>query len=208
MNQRRVRYLQAADVSVFDPKLQLKRHVEKASQVISEYFDDVDDSLDDGEPITKAVKGRKVEASMNTLIAVAMILGFQHASKLSKKTMPALYGKEVRQKAEKRSSKVQKLMTRTTKKNLKKNPENEYALSPERAARAAKYEATKAYYSGMQDALAGSGLQKAWITTSDNPCDACLDNEDDDFIDVDDDFTSGDAYPPEHINCQCHILIR
>lgn len=202
------RILAGDDVAAFSPKVLLKHSITSASKAIQSHFDSVSASLEKGEKVKKAVQGKKIKASMHTLIATARMTGFQHGAKLSGKKMPALYGKEIRLKAETRSTKVQNLMQRTTRRTLKSNPDSSFTLSPERAMRASEYEASRAYYAGLDDALAGSGLMKAWATTSDNPCDDCLDNEDDDFIDVDDVFSSGHDYPPTHLNCGCTILVQ
>lgn len=63
------------------------------------------------------------------------------------------------------------------------------------------------------DALASSQIaqrtgatSKRWMTSADHDVeDECSDNEEDDWIDIDDDFSSGDGEPPAHPNCNCVV---
>jgi hypothetical protein len=62
---------------------------------------------------------------------------------------------------------------------------------------------------GMR-AAAESGIQieKSWVTRGDNVCLVCDANEADGWIDVGDDFNSGDDAAPAHPNCECDTEYR
>lgn len=192
---------------VFSPYTSLESQIKAAASGISSYFDEIDSALDKGARIKKAVTKEKIEPVMRRLITSSRLLGYQHASAISKKKMPALYGKEIKDVATRRAAKVDKLMRRTTRRVLKNSPESEYILSGERGLAAARFEASRAYFRGMRDALAGSGLGKAWNTAGGDSCEDCLDNEDDGVIGVDEMFSSGDFYPGIHLNCSCFITL-
>ncbi len=53
----------------------------------------------------------------------------------------------------------------------------------------------------------GLDMEKSWLA-EDEPCDICAGNADQDWIDVDDDFDSGDDAPLAHPNCLCALLVR
>lgn len=81
-----------------------------------------------------------------------------------------------------------------------------------RATTIAITEAATAYVQGnlmsaamLQDA--GLNMEKAWLALGD-PCDECEDNADEGYIDIDDNFSSGDDGPPAHPNCRCDLAIR
>lgn len=84
------------------------------------------------------------------------------------------------------------------------------AFSADRATLIARTEISRANNHG---ALAGYiqardganiSLKKAWSPDAE-ACDVCLGNEDDGAIDLEDEFSSGDAAPPAHPNCECAI---
>lgn len=58
------------------------------------------------------------------------------------------------------------------------------------------------------DAFEKAGVKsKAWITGKDDKCcEICQANEDQGVIDINDTFSSGDAYPPSHPRCRCTII--
>ena len=199
-------YLQfAAKELVFNPHTQLKAQISAASKSITDHFHDIDSAIDDGVPVSQAVKGKRIRAVMRRVISSARTSGFLTASKHSKKKMPALYGRTVDADAKKRARRVGKWMRGTTKRTLKNSPESDFTLSEARALRAAKFEASKAYFQGVADGFKGSGYQKQWITSSDEPCPDCQDNEDQGPIGVDEEFQSGDAYPLAHLSCGCVV---
>ncbi len=53
----------------------------------------------------------------------------------------------------------------------------------------------------------GLDMEKSWLA-EDDPCDICAGNSDADWIDVDEDFPSGDDAPLAHVNCLCALLVR
>ncbi|MEO8269846.1 MAG: hypothetical protein ABI557_09000, partial [Aureliella sp.] len=59
-------------------------------------------------------------------------------------------------------------------------------------------------------ASAGLQMQKKWLTTNDSKVDQdiCAANQAQGWIDVDEDFQSGDATAPGHILCRCTTLYR
>lgn len=121
--------------------------------------------------------------------------------------MPVLYGRKVMAAAENRSDKVNQWMKATTKNVLHNSPDSEHVLSKDRALNAARYEAARAYFKGVQDGFQGTGWKKSWITSQGESCDECLANEDDGPIDVDDIFQSGDSYPLAHLSCGCFVSL-
>jgi hypothetical protein len=62
---------------------------------------------------------------------------------------------------------------------------------------------------GMRGAQeSGVDTEKSWVTRGDNVCLVCQSNEDDGWIDVGDDFNSGDDAAPAHPNCECDTEYR
>jgi len=193
---------------VLNPHLLLERQIKATSKAISSYFDDIDTSLDKGRSIKKAVSGDDIHAIMKRMIHSSRLSGFQHASKHTKKSMPVLYGRKIQRSASKRAGKVNDLMVGSTKQWLKNTPDSDYVLGSDRALRAARFEASRAYFRGVMDAMGGTGFQKAWNTTSEEPCHDCEDNEDQNYIDVDEPFQSGDFYPLAHLSCGCYLTAK
>ena len=82
-------------------------------------------------------------------------------------------------------------------------------FSDTRAGLIAQTEVNEAYNFGRQETAKEWGAdEKAWETESGNPCEICLANEDQGYIDFDEDFDSGDDAPPAHPNCQCTVNFR
>jgi|SRR5581483_3118102 len=200
--------LEAGNPLILSPHSSMASQIKAAAGGLSSYFDEIDSSLDKGKGIKQSIVKDKVAPIMRRLVVSSRMLGYSHAAKVSKKSMPALYGKDVRAGAEKRGAKVDKLMRRTTKRTLKNVPDSEYILSASRALAAAEYEASRAYFRGVRDALAGSGMGKSWVTASGESCEDCLGNEDEDVIGVDEMFSSGHFYPAAHLHCACFIQLR
>lgn len=198
----------AAGDLIFNPSLLLGSQIKAASKSIASYFDDIDSSLDQGSSVKQAVSGDDINAIMKRMIHSSRLSGFQHAAKHVKKQMPALYGRKIQRAAAKRADKVNDLMVKSTKSWLKNTPDSDYVLGSDRALRAARFEASRAYYRGVMDAMGGSGFQKAWNTTSDDPCESCESNEDQGYIDVDEPFDSGDFIPLMHLSCQCYLTCK
>ena len=201
----------AAGDLVFNPHLLLGNQISSAASSLSSYFDGIDSSLDKGLSVGDAVTPDQVRSAMQRLIHTSRLSGFQHAAKYTKKPMPALYGRKIAKSAQKRASNVDRFMVGSTKNWLNNTPDSEYVLSSERGLRAARYEANRAYYRGFMDAMSGSGFRKAWNTTSEEPCGECEDNSEQGYIDVDDQFQSGDPYPLAHLNCvlgDCEVAVK
>ena len=199
-------HLAAGDL-IFNPYSQLERQIKLATDRVSKHFDSIGAAMNKGQKVKKAVQqAGELNAALKRVIVSSRLSGFAHGSKYVKKALPAEYGSLVSAAATKRAKKINKLMKLTTKKGLAS--QSEFALSRDRALRAAKYEAGKAYFKGVADAFRGTGWGKAWITSSEEPCDACVENEDQDVIGVEEAFDSGHMNPPIHPNCQCYLAMR
>jgi len=201
--------LLASSDYVFNPHLHIQGQIKAASKIIAEYFGEVDAAIDTGKTIQQSLAGRKqIHKSMQVLIHSARLQGFQLGSKVSKKQMPVGYGKELWAKAGRRANNVDRLMNRTTRRRLTDVPDSDYVLGSDRAVMAARYEASRAYFRGLQDAVSGRNYHKAWITSSMEPCNDCIDNEGQGYIPVDQVFESGDIFPAAHQNCMCGIAMK
>ncbi len=200
--------LLAQDETVFNAQRQMRRHIDAAHKAVFRQFDQMDAALEDGKAIKDVVMGDRIRAAMHNLIGSARLMGFRHASQVTGKSMPVLYGRDIRINAERRAEKVNSLMLRTTRMRYRTKPDSKFTFSEGRAIAAAKYEASRAYYKGVKDGMEGSDYDKRWITTSDDPCIECTDNEDDGYIPVDEQFASGADYPLNHLNCACFITTR
>jgi hypothetical protein len=99
-------------------------------------------------------------------------------------------------------------MQKTTKAWLGVDPNHSFALSSDRAERAVRFEAARAYYGGLQQSLSGYGFGKAWLTMSENPCEECMDNEDAGVIPMEELFPSGHDAPLLHLNCECVLQVK
>lgn len=185
---------------IFNPYTAVEAQINAAAKSLSVYFGEIDSSLDDGVSVKKALKRGSIESNMRRLLSSSRLIGFQHAAAVTRARMPALYGRDIASSAEKRASKVDRWMHRTTKRVLKSSPDSEHILSSERALSAVQFEAAREYFKGLRDGFQGSGAKKGWVTGSD-PCDDCQENEDAEFISMDDDFPSGDSFPPGHLHC-------
>lgn len=82
-------------------------------------------------------------------------------------------------------------------------------FSTKRADLIAQTETADAYNSG-RDAIARElgFTEKSWETESGDPCPTCEANEAQEWIDIDEDFASGDDAPTAHPNCLCVINFR
>jgi phosphohistidine phosphatase SixA len=80
----------------------------------------------------------------------------------------------------------------------------------DRAATVATHEISRAYHTGGSDMAVivaeeiGSHVTKTWAV-QDDPCEVCQENADEGPLSEDEQFPSGDAYPPAHPNCRCSI---
>lgn len=194
---------------LFSPWKRLRVQMAMASHDIDDYFDVADDILDtSGKTVADALAtARPIRDAMNKLIRSSLISGYQDGAHYLGTQVPRSWLNRADKIAANRSAQVQKLMRATTKKRLKSNIDDSYVLSRDRADLAVRYEAANHYFQGLTKSLTGVGMQKAWLTTSDNPCEICIDNEDFGPIPMEDEFPSGDAAPLAHPRCQCVLQV-
>ena len=192
---------------LFSPWKRLKTHIAMATHDIDDYFDRVDMALG-----TKAVKdaltGEGLDRAFMKLIGASTVTGYDDGGAIVGKKAGPKFIKRAFSEAENVANEVADQMQHTTKQWLKENPDHPFALSKDRAERAAQNEAAKAYYDGMHQALWGEGCTKEWVCLGDDPCDDCLDNEDAGQIAVEDVFPSGDYAPLAHLNCLCVLSVH
>lgn len=82
-------------------------------------------------------------------------------------------------------------------------------FSDTRAEMIAQTEANDAYNEGRSALAEEADMdEKSWETESGDPCEDCLGNEGDGWIDIDDTFSSGDDAPTAHPRCQCTLNFR
>lgn len=78
-------------------------------------------------------------------------------------------------------------------------------ISDTRAFQIANTEANQAMSSAQQAFLEENGIAtKVWVAAGPNTCPICEGNADQGPIPVNDDFDSGDPYPPGHPGCECY----
>jgi hypothetical protein len=148
-------------------------------------------------------------APIRSIVRSALIAGFNDGSHYQGRIPRAGFVNVATAVAEQRAKIVDRQMLKTTKRQLRQSPTSDsFILSRQRADRAIRYEAAVHYNKGLLTALRGSRLHKAWITTGDNPCPECIENEDAGFIGVDGEFPSGDLAPLAHLNCQCVLTFQ
>jgi type IV secretory pathway VirJ component len=82
-------------------------------------------------------------------------------------------------------------------------------FSETRAELIASTEGNDAYNVGRDETARALGMdEKFWETESGDPCAVCIANEGDGWIDIDDEFSSGDKQPTAHPNCACSTNYR
>ena len=82
-------------------------------------------------------------------------------------------------------------------------------FSDMRAEMIANTEIASAYNTARREAAHAMGMEeKAWICEGPDPCEVCLDNEAEEWIDIDDVWGSGSDDAPEHPNCLCSVEYR
>lgn len=194
---------------LFSPWKRLRVQMAMASHDIDDYFDVADDILDTGgKTLADALAtARPIRDAMNKVIRASLISGYQDGAHYLGDAVPQSWVKRADKLAAQRAAQVQKMMRSTTQKRLKSNIDDSYVLSRGRADAAVRYEAANHYFAGLTQAMSDSGLRKAWLTTSDNPCEICLDNEDIGPIPMEEEFPSGDMAPLSHLHCQCVLQI-
>lgn|SRR5215471_14500986 len=179
---------------LYDPDYSIREHVNAAGAALHGHFESEDKSR---RPIRKALRN---------LIEDARMLGFQDGAEYSGKKLTDKYAAKVAKQSKRQSRELATQIAKTTRKGLKND--SAYITTSDRAITIAKHEGRKAYNKGLLEAMGGNGFGKTWVASGDNPCDDCAENEDDDIIDMDDVFTSGDSTPPAHPNCGCSLGVH
>lgn len=78
-------------------------------------------------------------------------------------------------------------------------------MSSSRAFTIASTEMNRAFSLAAMDGFDASGIEYKQIVLSPEACPVCVDNAADDPLPVDEEYDSGDLYPPFHPNCRCAI---
>jgi hypothetical protein len=204
---KRARRAALASLILFSPWKKLRPQIAMATHDLSDYFDAVDSAMETG-TLTEALKsGSSTIPALTKLIQAAMISGYQDGGGLIGRKAGSRLLAQAETLAQIRAAEVSHQMLKTSKKWLKADPSNDFALSTARAERAARFEGAKGYYVGLHKMLWGQGMVKSWLTTSDAPCEDCLENEDEGPIALEDAFPSGDFAPLAHLSCQCVLSV-
>ena len=194
---------------IFNPYAAVEQQISAASSTLAGMFSEIDSALDKGKTIKQAVHGTKIEAVMHRAIASSRLSGFMHGAKYSGKNMPSNYGRDIGAFAEKRAAFVGRSVRRTTRRTLRTVPDSEFVLSRDRALSAARFEAARSYFKGVNDSFRGTtGWGKGWATAEGDSCEECLANEDMGLIAMSDTFASGDVFPPLHLLCNCMVTVE
>lgn len=193
---------------VFLPLVRLRNPLAQASDDIEDSFDAIYDEYEDSADVWKAVSSGKSNLvdALAQLIGAGLLQGWKDGAKYTGVDETPDFSKLARAQGTKKA--IQ--MLKTTKGWLKERGSDGYTLSSERAASAAKYAGAEAYFNGLAKAFKGQEgeWEKSWNTTSDDPCDDCLDNESMGFIPMDEEFESGHYAPLAHPNCACYLTVR
>lgn len=193
---------------LFLPLLRLRPFIGSAEDGIEESFDAMYEAYESSGSVAGALtKGHAgLIDAFTTLIGAALQRGYRDGARLSGIDDVPDFDKL----AAKQAAKVARQMHSTTKGWVKKGGSDGFVFSSDRAERAAKYTGAEAYFNGMALAFKDSEdeFEKCWVTTSDDPCDDCLDNEDEEWIPMEEDFPSGHYAPLLHPNCQCYLKVR
>jgi hypothetical protein len=178
---------------LYDPDFAIKEHVSVAAGKLHGHF------------ASDSVSGKPIRKSLSQLVEDARLLGFEDGAHYSGKKLTDSYAKKVAAQAKEYARTLASQVAKTTRTGLKN--ETPYVTTSDRALSIAKHEGRKAYNRGLLEAMGGHGFGKSWVT-GDNPCNDCTDNEDDDVIDMEEMFSSGDTEPPAHPNCSCTMGVH
>lgn len=195
-------------------KKKKKKHKHKRSGNIvnpSDYTEDEVDDLNsmmadsfDGHKAGKKPHAASYIDNLADALAMSWYKGYDAGSD---GVVPTSKHKKAYRAAQARALEISRSTHKTSRKLMKAG--SDYVTDPMRAKRAAKYEASKAFFNGFQSANKGSGKLKSWVAASDNPCDECDEADGEDPIDIDDSFqANGLDTPPGHLNCSCYILLH
>jgi hypothetical protein len=202
----RRKYLAA--LLLFTPWKKLRTQIAVATHDFEGYFDAVDAALETGALSTALKSGVSTVGPLTRLIRASMIGGYQDGGTMIGISPGSRYEARALREAQSRAAEVSSQMLKTSKKWLKADPSNEFALSSARAERAARFEAAKGYYTGLHQALWGHGMMKEWVCLGDDPCDdICVLDEDDGKIPLEEMFSSGDFAPLGHLGCLCVLSV-
>lgn len=201
-------------LSLFTPWKLLRTQIALSTHSISTLFDTTDRLIDDGYSVKEAlfVIGRIADPAALALekaIHAGLMAGYKAGYGFTgEQVRPASYAADAARIAKARGQEVSAMMNKWTRKTLKKNINNQYVTSEARALRAVKFEIASHYYEGLLGAVAHQPIEKTWLTTSDDPCETCIENEDAGWIPVSSEFPSGDYAPLAHLNCQCMLSLQ
>lgn len=200
--------------TLFMPWQRLSRQMALSSNVIEDRLSTVTDLMDENMTIAQAMRRLALHDQgifydpVRSVVQAGLIAGHSDGSHYRGRLPASGFVDTAYRMAQARAAKIDQQMRRASKSALRSNPDNQFMFSPGRALRAVRYEAATAYNQGLLTALRGAPVKKEWVTTSDNPCEECLENEDAGPIMLQDDFPSGDAAPLLHPNCQCVLGIQ
>lgn len=197
-----------AALLLLSPWKLLRMQIALAAHDVDTYFDAVDVAL-----VTTGLKaalrgGEGIVAPMQRLVRAALVQGYEAGEGLGGRRITSGVRRQFDAMAADRAQQIRELMTGTSRKWLKGDPNSAFALSMTRAERAVRFEAGNHFYEGLQKSVWGLGMTKSWVTTSENPCEEiCIPNEDEGPIPVEEQFPSGDYAPLGHLNCECVLSI-
>jgi hypothetical protein len=196
-----------ASLLLFAPLKKLRPQIAVASHGLGTYFDAVDSALATSSLSTALKSGTSTIPTLTKLIRASMIRGYEDGGSVIGKKPGSKLLARADVLAKERATEVSRQMFKTSKKWLKDNPDHDFALSSARADRAARFEATKSYYEGVQKILWGYGVQKSWLTTSEAPCEECVEQEDEGPIPLEEPFPCGLYAPLLHLYCECQLAL-
>jgi hypothetical protein len=200
--------------TLFMPWQRLSRQMALASNVIEDRLSTITDLMDENMTIAQAMRRLAFHDQgifydpVRSVVRAALIAGHSDGSHYRGRLPSSGYVDTASRMAQARAIQVDQQMRRATKSSLRSNSDNQFMFSPGRALRAVRYEAATHYNQGLLTALRGMAVLKEWVTTSDEPCPECLENEDVGRISLSEDFPSGDAAPLLHPNCACVLGIQ
>jgi hypothetical protein len=215
--ERRVRRAQRS-LDLFTPWQRLSRQMALSVGVIEDRLATAEELLQEGRSVTDVFRLLNETVigdhsiffdPVRAIVRSALIAGYNDGAHYQGKIPRAGFVNSATIAATQRDTAVDRQMAKTTKRQLRKSSDpDRFILSGDRATRAVRYEAAVHYNKGLLLALIRSNLTKSWITTGDKPCPVCIENEDAGFIEMGQEFPSGDLIPLAHLNCQCVLTFQ
>jgi len=164
----------------------------------------------------KKITTANLESQLEAILYPALLLSAERGYHLAIKTNKTDHNNTViswlQRKARDRAHIAAHLITDTTKNALSVHAamSKKQVASKDRSDGIVEYEMPRLMFLGMRkgwDQISGTRRPtKRWLTSSDNPCELCLGNEDDGPIPLNQMFSSGDFEPPGHPrNCECYL---